>query len=264
MTRHRSRTFDRWHFNMYLRRLTNALHESEDDWEPVKPRMKKDGTLEQLPLEKQYVKSAKRIAHEGAAASRQAALRRHDASIARCEAAKASAASDAILASYSLPKARCIKHNINEPEPVKVLKVKVPRIKLHRHPVGGEEAASSSSDVTALLSSSDSLPAIGAVESEVRPAVSSPATRVEPLQVAEARASAALQSNDQPPSPVTSGYVESVVQNLANDLAQSTPSFNNVSVLINILLQLDILIISILCYTYQTCFWLYFIKLKQR
>jgi hypothetical protein len=257
MTRHRSRTFDRWHFNMYMRRLTNALHESEDDWEPVKPGMKKDGTLEKLPLEKQYVKSAKRIAHKRAAASGQTALRRRDASIARCQAAKASAASDAILASYSLPKARCIKHNINEPEPVKVIKVKVPRIKLHRHPVAGEEAASSS-DVTALLSSSDSLPAIGAVESEVRPAVSFAPTRVEPLQVAEALASAALQSNDRPPSPVTSGYVESVVQNLANDLAQSTPSFNNVSVLINIL------IISILCYTYQTCFWLYFIKLKQR
>jgi hypothetical protein len=224
---------------MYTTRLTNVLHESEEDWEPVKPRVNKDGTLEKIPLHKQYVKSGVRVARERAAASRHASMQRRDASNARREAAKNLATSDAIFAAYiaNASPYKNTKSDGNRPylkknEVVKVIKVKVPGVKQFDNKcVSSVEERETGLTDSIVGSTASALVAAAPGSDACRPADSLPPPRLEGAEVAEARTSAANSSNDSTLSKVALRYVEGVVHTITNDVLPSTSPFNNVIII---------------------------------
>ena len=225
---------------MYTSRITNVLHESEDDWLHVKPRVNKDGTLEKIPLHKQYVKSVARVGRERAAASRHAATHRCDAAKARREVTKALATSDAILAAYTAhatlhktDKSTSNTAYLNKPEDVKVIKVKVPRLNVSRNqaatlrePMGGPVDA-------VVRPSLPARPQTLPVSEAVLMAPAEPPARLEGGEVAEARNAAAKLTKESAPSKVALHYVDGVVHAITQDLPQSpSPApFHNVIII---------------------------------
>ena len=215
--------------------MTNVLHESEEDWVAVKQQMKKDGTLEKLPLEKQYVKSPKRLASERAAVSREAAVHRQEGSRGRREAANAFAASDAILAAYkghATPykdiKKDYNRSNVNKPEVVKVVKVKVPRVDVKCDKLAKSSVSLSDGESRVVCGAKQHLPSAhvlqpAAASSELLTAASFSPPRVEGVQVANARAEAAKLTNRPTLSQVTLRSVEGLVKAMTHDVGSSPP-----------------------------------------